>query len=132
MASKKKKGRTKNDANRKEQNICIINFQDVEDQHFVQMNDERFIKVKTISRQPFASSGKLKDICLSIPESFTTSHGYHRKCYQRLTNHAKRGKELDLCEDVNDNIQRMSRKNNNDKDGIIFKPDCIFCEKNYH
>ena len=30
---------------------------------------------------------------------------------------------------MKENTERTSRKSNDNKDGIIFKPDCIFCEK---
>ena len=53
-------------------------------------------------------------------------HGYHRKCYQRFTMNLGRLKASQVVEEESGPSRRSSTSSS---DGIIFSPDCIFCNK---
>ena len=63
-----------------------------------------------------------------MPEELKPEHGYHRDCYQRFTKNINR---LKSSTEDSETIEqpRTSGRSSTTSEKVIFKPDCIFCNK---
>ena len=114
--------------------VCIVHFTHVKEKNICNVSDAAFTKIKQVLEmrmsQPSGSGHRMSDICKEIPDELETHHGFHRKCYQLFTNKLKKLLPQDPVEDSALGKDRSKRKKNDEKDGIFFQPNCIFCNKN--
>lgn len=116
--------------------VCILHKKDSTCEQFTYISktnnpNERFKRIKDIQKkrvsQPLDSPYRMIEICEQIPEEASDHHGYHRDCYAHFTSNLNRLKDCDSQSLTHK--KRDSRRSSQDKDNTLFKPDCIFCNK---
>jgi hypothetical protein len=70
----------------------------------------------------------MADVCVQIPSTFSEGLGYHRNCYQKFTMNLSRLPAPPPSIAGSSDFESRHRRSL-DPDKIIFRPDCIFCEK---
>ena len=68
----------------------------------------------------------MQAVCDTLLGEWTEEHGYHAACYRKFTRHADR-LEKSTIRDTDPHASSSHRSRSNQRDGAIFKPDCIFC-----
>ena len=76
--------------------------------------------------EPAASVHRVDRVYQLVTNNMKPEHGHHRECYQRFTKNLGRLKASQVVEDEGGPRRRSSTSSS---DGIIFSPDCIFCNK---
>ena len=85
------------------------------------MNDERFEKINKLKQRGFKGPTKSEE----IPETYSPDHGYYVVCYQRFT--ASKKTDTKPEETKPPVKERVSRRKKEEKDGVTFVQNCIFC-----
>ena len=118
----------------KDNEVCVVHFSDSNCASFQYFKDckggeNRLEKLLDISKQrlsqPAESPCRMEESCKLIPEELKPEHGYHRDCYQRFTKNLNRLKTQQTTQEE----PRKSGRTSGASESIIFKPDCIFCNK---
>ena len=118
----------------KPQHICIVHFSGITYGTFKQFKDEKtpakFNKVLEIKKrkldEPITSPTHIQQQCNLIPGNINDHHGYHWNCYKQFTGNLDRFGPISPS--TSESSQSMRPKwSSSDKDLVIFKPDCIFC-----
>ena len=143
---KRKKDDTDEDwAPRKEkilqpEGICILHTEDSKRDTFVFLTSKN--KENVVGKLKAIAEERLKQECGSVHRMETisnnflscigtiveNSHGYHRNCYQRFTSNMSRLKTATTSSSSADTSKKCQRKSG-EGDKVIFKPDCIFCNR---
>ena len=88
-------------------------------------------KIQEIKRarteEAVTSCYRMQEQCNLIPDSIAEHHGYHWNCYKRFTGNLDRLAQSPSTSSSLTANQRSSRRSSTDKDQVLFKPDCIFC-----
>lgn len=113
-----------------ERTICVIHFAGKTGQGFTPLTEERLAKLKDIRERrlalPMDSKQRMTDICQLVPETVEKGQGYHRDCYKQFTSHITDRAPEPSCQPQ---LQRPARVPSDQSEKIIFKPNCIFCDK---
>ena len=121
-----KEGKCKKKSNNSQN--CIIHFADVRDNDLTNMNEERYNRIVNIVNELKKDKvGKIPGLTTPIPSTISENHGYHRRCYQKLTCNLKRLRTKANLLSESKHVSRQTRKSGNQKDGVKFVPNCIFC-----
>ena len=138
MTSRKRKCEESGPAHRlkvtKEDEVCVVHFSNSNCASFTYFKDckggeNRLEKLLDIGRQrlsqPEDSLYRMEESCKLIPEELKPEHGYHRDCYQRFTGNLNRLKTPQTTQEQ----PKKSGRTSGASESIIFKPDCIFCNR---
>ena len=120
--------------------ICIVHMDDSKMENFTYLTSKNKTtvvnKLEKIAKkrlgQEFGSVHRMEkisqDFLTNIQLICEDSHGYHRDCYQRFTANMKRLKDAysNSSEPV---APKRSQRKSTEGEKHIFKPDCIFCNK---
>ena len=92
---------------------------------------EKLLDIKRRRLESTVEALRVADVCVQIPSTFSEGLGYHRDCFQKLTMNLSR---LPAPPPPPPSIAGSSdlesrRRRSLDPDKVIFRPDCIFCEK---
>ena len=91
------------------------------------MNAERYDRIINIMNElKKDKDGKIPGLTTPIPNTISENHGYHIRCYQKLTHNLKRLRTKANLLSESKNVSRQTRKSGNQKDGVKFVPNCIF------
>ena len=127
----------------KKQELCIIHTSGIKHGPFTlfgdisESNKRRQALYNVRDRrmaEPATSRHRMPDICQGIPDQLSDKlkQGYHRGCYQRFTSNLKQltkhGEDEAPSTSGLSTIQSRPKRNQS-AEQIIFKPDCIFCNK---
>lgn len=122
--------------------ICIIHMDESKMDGFTYLTSKNRTtmveKLRKIAEkrlgQEFGSVHRMEkisqDFLTNIQSIAETTHGYHRDCYQRFTGNMNRLKEVVSDPSSSPNVEpRRSERKSSEGEKIIFKPDCIFCNR---
>ncbi len=135
--TKKRKRTGSSVSEHKNEQICVLHFNDSKSEGFLLFSDltepqQRFEKLKTIcakrQSQSIGSPYRMDDTCILLPVDYSEEHGYHRDCYQRFTKNLDRLKET-FAQSKPSCSTHMPRRASCESDRVIFKKNCIFCNK---
>ena len=119
--------------------ICIIHMKESKKAGFTYLSsktkDSITLKLKEIAekrlREDRSSVHRMEHVCESFLSSIESlsedTHGYHRECYQRFTSNLNRLTSASTAEP--EKVLKRSERKSGETENIIFKPDCIFCNK---
>ena len=115
---------------------CIVKFNDYKDEekfiylYEIRRPEERIDKIHEIKIrklvEPPASVHRMDRVCQLVSNNMKSEHGHDCECYQRFTMNLVRLKASQVVEEESGPSRRSSTSSSN---GIIFSPDCIFCNK---
>ena len=130
--------RKKEKAREKTQPCCVVHFVGISHGTFKFFNDDKTAlkvkidKIPDIKERRLAeavtSSYRMQEQCNLIPGDIATHHGYHWNCYKRFIGNLDRLGQSSSTSTESTPGQRPTRRTSTEKDHILFKPDCIFCE----
>ena len=89
---------------------------------------EKLLDIKRRRLESTAEALRMADVCVQIPSTFSEGLGYHRDCYQKFTMNPSRLPAPPPSIAGSSDFESR-RRSSLDPDKIIFRPDCIFCEK---
>ena len=91
--------------------------------HIQNIRDRRLVETKCELR--------MEDACRLIPDTLQPTHGYHRGCYQQFTRNLDRlmAHEWPSTSGASSSNFKQHAHRSQNPEKIIFKPDCIFCNK---
>ena len=126
MSSRKKRKAQQEDCA-----VCIIHSAKSNNENLVSCSVDCFEKLLDIKRRRLESTAealRMADVCVQIPSTFSEGLGYHRDCYQKFTMNLSRLPAPPPSIAGSSDFESRRRRSL-DPDKIIFRPDCIFCEK---
>ena len=119
---------------------CVVHMDDSKMASFTYLTSKNkasvLEKLEQIARkrlgQEFGSVHRMEKISQDFLSNIQTicenTHGYHRDCYQRFTANLNRLKDVASSSD-NTVAPKRSQRQSAEGEKIIFKPDCIFCNR---
>ncbi len=117
--------------------ICVVHSEKSKGTSFTSFNSltdprARFDQLKELcirrQGQTVGSPYRMDSACSHMPVDFTDEHGYHRDCYQLFTGNQNRLKDTAQLSEPSCSSQKpVARRSSQEKDRVIFNPDCIFC-----
>jgi len=119
------------------QEHCIIHFEGIKTSPFTSFSSlsapkDRLDHLKSIGRErlaePLESANRMTDVCLGIPSDVHENDGYHQWCYQRFTQNLHRLVGSGKTGSTGSSLDGKSKRRES-LEKTIFKPDCIFCNK---
>jgi hypothetical protein len=126
MSSRKKRKAQQEDCA-----VCIIHSAKSNNENLVSCSVDCFEKLLDIKRRRLESTTealRMTDVCVQIPSTFYEGLGYHRDCYQKFTMNLSRLPAPPPSIAGSSDFESRRRRSL-DPDKIIFRPDCIFCER---
>jgi hypothetical protein len=126
MSSRKKRKAQQEDCA-----VCIIHSAKSNNENLVSCSVDCFEKLLDIKRRRLESTVealRVADVCVQIPSTFSEGLGYHRDCFQKLTMNLSRLPAPPPSIAGSSDLESRRRRSL-DPDKVIFRPDCIFCEK---
>lgn len=116
---------------------CIIHDDNAGNSKFTLLSnlkdpDARFKHIQNIRDCRLAETKcelRMEDACRLIPDTLQPTHGYHRYCYQRFTKNLDRLKAQESPSTSGASSSKQHARRSQTPEKIIFKPDCIFCNK---
>jgi hypothetical protein len=123
------RSRKKRKAQQEDCAVCIIHSAKSKNGNLVSYSVDCFEKLLDIKRRRLESTAEwMADVCVQIPSTFSEGLGYHRNCYQKFTMNLSRLPAPPPSIAGSSDFESRHRRSL-DPDKIIFRPDCIFCEK---
>ena len=119
--------------------LCVVHFKNIEHGSFTYLSEtqdpeQRLKRLQEIRAQrltqPIGSVHRMEEICSLIPSEYSEEHGYHRPCFQKFTMNLNRLKiPVSDLEQTSTSGVTQRRRLSTESDRVLFKPDCIFCNK---
>ena len=113
--------------------VCVVHNSSISDPGRLQpLTEEKLEQFKTVKKkrllQPLGDVSRMASVCLQIPETLSTHHGYHTNCAKRFTVNLKRLRVQSETSDNEDSAAQSGRSPRK-RASILFPPECIYCGK---